>query len=145
MIKGIMCAEDAMAAPREGADGVVVSNHGGRQLDGAPATIEILSEIVSVLDQHMTVLLDGGVRRGSDIVKALALGADAVLLGRAPLYGLAARGRAGVSSALSILEDEMRRTMIFTGCHGVSDLSEAGVVMSAKDIGGREDRLGPNM
>ena len=145
VIKGIMCAEDAMAAQREGADGVVVSNHGGRQLDGAPATIEILSEIVSVLDQHMTVLLDGGVRRGSDIVKALALGADAVLLGRAPLYGLAARGRAGVSSALSILEDEMRRTMIFTGCHGVSDLSEAGVVMSVKDIGGREDRLGPNM
>ena len=76
------------AAQREGADGVVVSNHGGRQLDGAPATIEILSEIVSVLDQHMTVLLDGGVRRGSDIVKALALGADAVSIGMAALMAL---------------------------------------------------------
>ena len=114
MIKGIMCAEDAMAAQREGADGVVVSNHGGRQLDGAPATIEILSEIVSVLDQHMTVLLDGGVRRGSDIVKALALGADAVLLGRAPLYGLAARGRGG---GLGVQVHRASPLRFGKGCH----------------------------
>lgn len=151
VIKGIMCAEDALIARREGADGVVVSNHGGRQLDGAPATIEVLGEVASALGKDTTVLLDGGIRRGSDVVKALALGADAVLLGRAPLYGLAANGRDGVSSVLSILEEEMRRTMIFTGCQSVSRLSEPGVVFSGQaralqetDVGTTRPTFGKN-
>ncbi|AJE47682.1 alpha-hydroxy acid oxidase [Celeribacter indicus] len=116
LIKGVMCAEDAIRARAEGADGIVVSNHGGRQLDGAPASLSVLPEIVAALDEGATVLLDGGIRRGSDIVKALALGAQGVLLGRAPLYGLAAGGREGVARALAILADEMQRTMILTGC-----------------------------
>lgn len=122
LIKGVMCAADALRARNEGVDGVVVSNHGGRQLDGASATLSVLEEIADRLGDGATVLLDGGIRRGSDVVKALALGAQGVLLGRAPLYGLAAGGHVGVTRALSILEDEMRRTMIFTGCRRPQEL-----------------------
>ncbi len=124
LIKGIMCGEDALRARKEGADGVIVSNHGGRQLDGAPATIEVIEDIAGQLDRDATVLLDGGIRRGSDIVKALALGAHGVLLGRATLYGLAAGGRDGAAQALSILEDEVRRTLIFIGCKSVQQLGQ---------------------
>lgn len=122
VIKGIMCAADALRAREEGADGIVVSNHGGRQLDGAPATIHALAEIAAKLDGRTTILLDGGVRRGSDVVKTLALGAKGVLLGRATLYGLAAGGQAGVAQALAILADETRRTMILVGCAATKDL-----------------------
>jgi len=108
-------------------DGIVVSNHGGRQLDGAPATIDVLADIIAALDRKFPVLLDGGIRRGSDIVKALALGAKGILLGRAPLYGLAAQGEAGVSRALSILEEEMTRTMTFVGARSVSAVSDFNV------------------
>ena len=127
LIKGIMCPEDAIDAQRAGVDGVIVSNHGGRQLDGAPATIDVLADIIAALDRKFPVLLDGGIRRGSDIVKALTLGAKGVLLGRAPLYGLAAQGEAGVSRALSILEDEMTRTMTFVGARSVSAVSGVNV------------------
>lgn len=116
LIKGVMCAEDAIRARDEGADGIIVSNHGGRQLDGGPATVAVLPEIVDAVGAAVPVLIDGGVRRGTDIVKALALGAKCVLLGRATLYGLAADGRRGVDQALSILMDETRRTMLLIGC-----------------------------
>lgn len=128
LIKGVMCAEDALCARQAGADGIIVSNHGGRQLDGAPATIDVLEGITSQMDDDAIVLLDGGVRRGTDIVKALALGAHGVLLGRAPLYGLAACGSEGVAQALSILEDELRRTMVFVGCKSVQRLGKLHVV-----------------
>lgn len=129
VIKGVMCAEDALVARREGADGVVVSNHGGRQLDGAPATIDVIADVAAAVDKDMVVLLDGGIRRGRDIAKALALGAKCVLLGRAPLYGLAARGREGASEALSILVDELRRTMVFVGCRSASSLNETHIAL----------------
>jgi len=116
LIKGVMCAEDGLRAREEGADGVVVSNHGGRQLDGSPATLEVLPEIVESVGAQIPVLFDGGVRRGTDIAKALALGAKCVLLGRATLFGLAAGGRDGVDRALAILLDELHRTMLLTGC-----------------------------
>lgn len=139
LIKGVMCAEDALRARQEGADGVIISNHGGRQLDGAPATISVLEEIAGCLDYGATVLLDGGIRRGSDVVKALALGAQGVLLGRATLYGLAAGGYDGVARALSILADEMQRTMIFTGCGSIDDLGPHNIARQCRE----RDRASP--
>jgi (S)-mandelate dehydrogenase len=123
LVKGILTAEDALCAKQAGAEGVVVSNHGGRALDSAPATIEALPEIVAAVGDSMRVLVDGGFRRGSDIAKALALGADAVLLGRATLYGLAAGGEPGVARALAILRDELDRVFALTGCGSVADLT----------------------
>ncbi len=123
LVKGILTAEDALCAKQAGAEGVVVSNHGGRALDSAPATIEALPEIVAAVGDSMQVLVDGGFRRGSDIAKALALGADAVLLGRATLYGLAAGGEPGVARALAILRDELERVFALTGCGSVADLT----------------------
>jgi len=122
-IKGIMRAEDAAEAVEIGAAAVWVSNHGGRQLDRAPATIDVLEPIVSAVDGRARVIFDGGVRRGVDIVTALALGADAVALGRAYLYGLAAGGEAGVRRALDILKDETQRTMALMGARRVPDIS----------------------
>jgi len=122
LVKGVMCAADAIRARESGADGIIVSNHGGRQLDGAPATIKVLGDVVDGLHGSIPVLVDGGVRRGTDIVKALATGAKAVLLGRATLYGLAAGGRKGVDLALSILLDELQRTMLLIGCESPSQL-----------------------
>lgn len=122
LIKGVMCAADALRAREEGADGVVISNHGGRQLDGGPATLAVLPEIVDASDGDFPVLIDGGIRRGTDIVKALALGAKSVLLGRATLFALAAGGRKGVDQALSILVDETRRTMLLIGCESTDKL-----------------------
>ena len=122
LVKGILSGADALRAREHGADGVIVSNHGGRQLDGAPASIDALPEVVQATDGRMVVLMDGGIRRGSDIVKAVALGADAVLLGRATLYGVAAAGRAGVERALAILRDEVDRTMALTGVRTLAEL-----------------------
>jgi (S)-mandelate dehydrogenase len=121
LIKGVLTGEDARLAASYGLDGVVVSNHGGRALDHAPATFDVLPEIVKAAGT-MPVLVDGGIRRGSDIVKALALGARCVLLGRATLYGLAAGGQAGVDRALAILREETDRVMGMLGCSSVSDL-----------------------
>ncbi len=123
IIKGIMRGEDAEQALAIGADGVVVSNHGGRSLDCSAPTIRVLPEVVSAIGGKGTVFFDSGIRRGTDIVKALSLGADAVLLGRAALYGLAAAGQPGVEHALEILKTEIRRTMGLTGSRTIAELS----------------------
>jgi isopentenyl diphosphate isomerase/L-lactate dehydrogenase-like FMN-dependent dehydrogenase len=123
VIKGVMRGEDAEQALAIGADGVVVSNHGGRSLDCSAPTIKVLPEVVSAIGGRGTVFFDSGVRRGTDIIKALALGANAVLLGRAPLYGLAAGGQPGVELALEILKTEIRRTMGLTGSRTIAELS----------------------
>jgi L-lactate dehydrogenase (cytochrome) len=122
VIKGILTAEDARRAVDHGAAGVVVSNHGGRQLDGVSATIRALPEIVEAVGGQIEVLMDGGIRRGSDVVKALCLGARAVLIGRAYAYGLAAAGEAGVRRALEILRADLERTMRLLGCGDVREL-----------------------
>src|SRR5579871_4077398 len=121
-VKGVLDAEDAVRAMDVGADGVVVSNHGGRQLDGAMASLDALPLIAAAVGGRGEVLMDGGVRRGSDIVKALCLGADAVCIGRPFLYGLAARGEDGVVDVLGILRTELARTMTLMGVHTVHDL-----------------------
>jgi L-lactate dehydrogenase (cytochrome) len=121
-VKGVVTPQDAKRCVEIGANAVWVSNHGGRQLDTCPPTIDALTSIVEAIDGAAEVILDGGVRRGSDIVKALALGATAVALGRAYLWGLAAGGEAGVSRALAILEGELRRTMALVGAARISDL-----------------------
>lgn len=123
ILKGIMSAADAEQAISVGADGLVVSNHGGRQLDSAPATIEVLPEIVAANDKRVPILFDSGVRRGSDIAKALALGADFVLVGRATLYGAGAGGAAGVRRAIAILLDEFDRVLGQLGCVSIADLT----------------------
>lgn len=120
-LKGVITPQDARRAAEIGA-AVWVSNHGGRQLDRARATIDALPEIVAAVDRRVPIIFDGGVRRGSDIAIALALGADAVAIGRAYLYGLAAGGEAGVARALSILTAELRRTMALLGATKISDL-----------------------
>lgn len=122
LIKGVLVADDARLALQHGADGVVVSNHGGRQLDGARAAIDALPAIVEAVGGRMPVLFDSGVRRGADIVKALALGADFVFTGRATLYGAAVGGEAGVTRALDLLRSETDRVMALIGCNTVAEL-----------------------
>src|SRR5437762_11260114 len=122
VVKGVLTAEDAKRAVDEGAAAIVVSNHGGRQLDGAPATLRVLPEVVAAVNGQAEVLMDGGVRRGGDVAKALCLGAKAVLVGRAYAYGLAAGGEAGVARAIEILRTELVRTMKLLGCEAVADL-----------------------
>ncbi|MDB5596615.1 MAG: mdlB [Hyphomicrobiales bacterium] len=124
VIKGIMRPDDAQRALDHGVDGIVVSNHGGRNMDSAPSTLDVLPGIVAAVGDRTTVLVDSGVRRGSDIVKCLALGAHAVLTGRATLYGIGAGGEAGATKALAILKDEMRRTMAYIGKQRVGDISD---------------------
>jgi L-lactate dehydrogenase (cytochrome) len=125
VVKGILIADDARRAMDEGAAAVVVSNHGGRQLDTVFPTIRALPEIVAAVNGQVEVLMDGGVRRGSDIVKALCLGARAVLVGRAYAYGLTAAGHAGVTRAIQILRADLERTLRLLGCPCVSDLNES--------------------
>lgn len=122
IIKGLMRADDAERAVERGVDGIVVSNHGGRNLDSAPSTLDVLPGIVRAVGDKTTVIVDSGVRRGSDIVKCLALGAKFVLTGRATLYGTAAGGQAGAEKALAILKDEMRRTMSYVGRTRTSEI-----------------------
>jgi L-lactate dehydrogenase (cytochrome) len=121
-IKGVHTADDARQALDAGADGVIVSNHGGRQLDGVAATLRVLPEVLDAVGTRTEVLIDGGIRRGSDIVKALCLGARAVLIGRAYAYGLAAGGQVGVAKAIDILRTDMIRTMKLLGCASVGEL-----------------------
>lgn len=122
LLKGVLHPEDAERALALGADGVVVSNHGGRALDSSMATIDALPGVVAAIGGKMTILLDSGVHRGSDVVKAIALGADAVLAGRAPLYGLAAAGEPGVTRALELLRMEFARTMAMLGARAVAEI-----------------------
>jgi L-lactate dehydrogenase (cytochrome) len=125
IIKGIMSADDARRAADIGATAIIVSNHGGRQLDGAAASIEVLPEIAKAVGSQLEVILDGGVRRGVHVLKALALGAKACAIGRAYLYGLAAGGEPGVKKALDILRMELTRAMQLSGCVDVRDVDPA--------------------
>lgn len=123
LVKGILHPHDALQAAECGADGVVVSNHGGRNLDGAISPIEVLPEVVDAVGKRMTVLVDSGFRRGSDVVKALALGAHAVQIGRATLYGIAAAGQVGAARALQIFREEIDRVMALLGCCSIDELN----------------------
>jgi isopentenyl diphosphate isomerase/L-lactate dehydrogenase-like FMN-dependent dehydrogenase len=122
LLKGVLSVADARKAVEHGVDGLVVSNHGGRQLDGARASIEALPDIVDAVGSRVEVLLDGGVRRGADVVRALALGARAVMVGRPYLYGLASGGSAGVRRVLEILHGEVDHALALTGVPRVGDL-----------------------
>ncbi|MFI8978974.1 alpha-hydroxy acid oxidase [Ectopseudomonas khazarica] len=123
LLKGILSAADAEQALAAGVDGLIVSNHGGRTLDGLPATIEALPEVAAAVQGRVPVLLDGGIRRGTDILKALALGADAVLVGRPCIFALAAAGAVGVAHVLQLLRAELEVAMALTGC---ADLASIG-------------------
>jgi len=123
--KGVMTGEDARRAIDVGAAGVVVSNHGGRQLDGVSATLRVLPEIVKAANGQIEVLMDGGVRRGGDIIKAICMGARAVLIGRAYAYGMAAAGEPGVNRAIAILRADLERTMKLLGCSSISELNQS--------------------
>lgn len=123
MLKGINRVDDALKALSYGVDGMVVSNHGGRNMDSAAATLDVLPEIAEAVGDRATLILDSGVRRGSDIVKALALGAKCVLTGRATLYGTAVGGEEGAFKALGIIQTEMEKTMAYTGCNTVDEIS----------------------
>jgi 4-hydroxymandelate oxidase len=125
VLKGILTAEDAKLAVDVGVEGIVVSNHGGRQLDGAPATMDVLPEVVEAVDGQAEVYLDGGVRRGTDALKALALGARAVMVGRPVLWGLAANGQAGVAEVLTMLKAELGLAMTLTGRGKVEDVDRS--------------------
>ena len=122
LIKGLLAPQDIERATRLGADAVVLSNHGGRQLDWAAAPLDMLPEARAAAGGRIAILMDGGIRSGADIVKAIALGADAVMIGRAALYGLAATGREGVARALAILRDELDRDLGLLGCPRLGDL-----------------------
>jgi isopentenyl diphosphate isomerase/L-lactate dehydrogenase-like FMN-dependent dehydrogenase len=138
VIKGVHTADDARRAIDGGASAVVVSNHGGRQLDGVAATIRVLPEVVEAVGGQVEVLLDGGIRRGSDIVKALCLGARAVLIGRAYAYGLGAGGHAGVARAIEILRADVTRTLKLLGCPSVAALDRSYVGPRVDPVGARD-------
>lgn len=122
LLKGILRPDDALRAVEHEAAGIVVSNHGGRQLDGSPATLEVLEEIVQAVEDKLEVFIDGGIRRGTDVVKALALGAKAVMVGRPYVWALAAAGESGVSHVIAMLRDELDRAMAISGCSRISDI-----------------------
>ncbi|XP_070566442.1 2-Hydroxyacid oxidase 2-like isoform X2 [Ptychodera flava] len=123
VLKGILTVEDALLAAEHGVQGILVSNHGGRQLDCVPATIDVLSDIVDAVGNKLEVYVDGGVRTGTDVLKALALGARAVFVGRPVIFGLACNGEEGVKSVLKILRDELSLAMALSGCSRLSDVT----------------------
>ena len=125
ILKGILDSEDAIIASKTGADAIIVSNHGGRQLDGAPSSIKVLPEIVDAVGRKIEIHIDGGIRSGQDVVKALCLGAKGVYIGRAFLYGLGAMGKKGVSKSLDIIKNELDKTMAFCGRKNVEDLDKS--------------------
>ncbi|KAL9463626.1 hypothetical protein AB3S75_001438 [Citrus x aurantiifolia] len=127
LIKGILTREDAIKAVEVGVAGIIVSNHGARQLDYSPATISALEEVVHAVKGRVPILMDGGVRRGTDVFKALALGAQAVLIGRPVVYGLAAKGEYGVRRVIEMLKDEFELTMALTGCPSVKHITRSHV------------------
>ncbi|KAH8394715.1 hypothetical protein KR222_002420 [Zaprionus bogoriensis] len=128
ILKGILTAEDAELAREFGCSGIIVSNHGGRQLDTAPATIEVLPEIVAAVGKDLLVMLDGGIMQGNDIFKALALGAKTVFIGRPALWGLATDGQDGVEQLLTVIRDDFETTMRLTGCASLADIQPSMVV-----------------
>ena len=125
VVKGIMAGEDGRLSAENGAKGVIVSNHGGRYLDTTPATIEVLPEVVRAVNGNSEVYLDGGIRRGTDIFKAIALGANAVLMGRPLFWGLAVDGENGLKAVIELLRDELDATMGMSGCPTVESISDA--------------------
>jgi L-lactate dehydrogenase (cytochrome) len=131
VVKGVLTGEDARRALDEGAAGVGVSNHGGRQLDGVAASLRALPEVVKAVGGKAEVLMDGGIRRGSDIAKAICLGAKAVLIGRAYAYGLGAAGEAGVARAIDILRVDLLRTLALLGCESIAELNRSYVDVPA--------------
>ena len=131
VIKGVLTADDARRSVDEGAAAISVSNHGGRQLDGLPPSLRALPEVVKAVQGRIEVWMDGGIRRGTDIVKALSLGARAVLCGRGYAYGLAAAGEAGVDRAIEILRTDLDRTLRLLGCPSVADLDRSYVNVPA--------------
>ncbi|MBU0992321.1 MAG: alpha-hydroxy-acid oxidizing protein [Proteobacteria bacterium] len=125
ILKGIQCVDDAVKAADMGATGIVLSNHGGRQLDFAPPALDILPEVVNAVKGKIEIFIDGGIRRGSDVIKAMALGANGCMIGRPYLYGLAAAGEEGVKKALDILKTEMERVMRLIGCDAIKKLDSS--------------------
>ncbi|XP_065111184.1 2-Hydroxyacid oxidase 1 [Paramisgurnus dabryanus] len=125
VLKGVLRAEDAREAMKYGVDGILVSNHGARQLDGVPATIDVLSEIVEAVEGKVEVFLDGGVRTGTDVLKALAMGAKAVFVGRPILWALACEGEKGVSNVLQLLREELHRALALTGCRSLKEVDRS--------------------
>lgn len=123
VVKGLSTAEDAKLAAECGVDGIIVSNHGGRSLDGCVASMQALPEIVDAVAPKITVIVDGGFKRGADVLKAIAMGASCVMVGRAPLYGLAAGGQRGVARALDIFREEISRAMALLGCRELGELT----------------------
>jgi 4-hydroxymandelate oxidase len=123
IVKGICRADDALLAVEHGASAIIVSNHGGRQLDTAPATIEALPAVVGAIGGRVPVLVDGGIRRGTDVLKAVAFGAKAVLVGRPVLWGLATNGEHGVTEALEMLRKEFDLTMALSGCATLDEIT----------------------
>jgi isopentenyl diphosphate isomerase/L-lactate dehydrogenase-like FMN-dependent dehydrogenase len=134
IVKGVHHPEDAVRAAACGADGVVVSNHGGIASDASPAAIDMLPAVVAEAGDKLTVIVDSGFRRGSDVLKALALGAKAVMIGRPTLYGVAAAGEAGASRAISILQEEIERTMAVLGCTSLAELTRDHVIMPGEEL-----------
>lgn len=130
IIKGIMCTEDAIMAQNTGADAIVVSNHGGRQLDGSPSSISVLEEIIDAVDSNLEVLIDSGIRSGQDLLKAKALGATAGLIGRPMVYGVGAYGEKGVQRVLEVFYEEMDKTMAFCGHTDINEVDRAILINS---------------
>jgi L-lactate dehydrogenase (cytochrome) len=145
VVKGVLTGDDGRRAIDEGVTAISVSNHGGRQLDGVPAALRALPEVVAAVNGQVEVLMDGGIRRGADVVKAICLGARAVLCGRAYAYGLAAAGEAGVARAIEILRSDLERTLRLLGCASIVALDGSYVNVSPSWESVREeDRSSPN-
>src|SRR5690606_28632896 len=125
VIKGVVRPDDAVRALDHGVQGVVVSNHGGRQLDTSPATAEVLRPICDAVGDRLEVMVDGGIRRGTDVLKALAMGARAVLVGRPVLWGLAVAGQAGAEHVLTLLRDELDLAMALAGCRDIGEIDRS--------------------
>jgi 4-hydroxymandelate oxidase len=134
LVKGVLTAEDALLAAEHGAAGIIVSNHGGRQLDGVPASLDVLPEVVEAVGERVEVLVDGGVRRGTDVLKALALGARAAFAGRAILWGLAVAGEEGVARVLALLRDEIASGLMLLGCPRPEDVTRAHLRLAGPSV-----------
>ena len=135
ILKGIMTPEDARLAVENDADAIVVSNHGGRQLDSVPSTLEALYEISEAVERKIPVIFDGGVRRGSDVFKAIALGADLVLIGRPVVWGLSYKGQEGLENVVNILERELSRTMALAGVTKIADIKVGSLGIARSSFG----------